>query len=60
MNGWGRSKAIGFVATIPWVPLDYLRFSDFSEPGIDGTLESGIENPTGLCQDLKDDRQIAG
>jgi hypothetical protein len=42
------------------MPSDYLRFSDFSEPGIDGTLESGIENPTGLCQDLKDDRQIAG
>ncbi len=60
MNGWGRSKAIGFVATIPWVPLDYLRFSDFSEPGIDGKLVGGIENPKAFCRNPKNDRRIAG
>jgi hypothetical protein len=60
MDGWGRIEAIASVATPCRVPSDYLRFSDFSEPGIDGALEGGIENPTDLCQDPKDDRQIVG
>jgi hypothetical protein len=62
----GNDELVGSIqgnavnATPAWMKSDYLRFSDFSEPGIDDTGVAGIENPSGLCQDPKDDRQIAG
>jgi hypothetical protein len=60
MDGWVRTEAIGSVATPLGMPVDYLRFSGFSEPGIDGVGVGGIEKPNGLCQDPKADRQIVG